>query len=221
MVSRAVFVIVASHALAGLTLADETSSSIGPGRAAVSLQAGFSSGTADMAGAAVGGTVVYDLGSRLAVEAAGSYLGYGMGTSGLSVSAAVLVHLRPRSEKAVPYLAAGGGLYRASFAMGDWRFDDQGATPGAISFPMMSGMAPGRSAHQMPMFYANRLGMGWQNRRSSSESFTDPAISLGGGIRIDLGSRLSLRPDLRALVITSSGDTRTLGVFTVNFGYRF
>ena len=220
MVSRAAFAIVASHALAGLTFAGEAAPSTDPGRTAISLQAGFSSGTADMAGATVGGTVVYDVGSRLALEAAGSYLGYGMGTSGLSVSAALLVHLRPRGEKAVPYLAAGGGVYRASFDMGDWRFDDQRAD-GAVSVPMMSAMAPSRSAHQMPMFYASRLGMEPENQGWASESFTDPAISLGGGLRIDLGSRMSLRPDVRALVITSSGDTRTVGVFTVNFGYRF
>jgi hypothetical protein len=73
----------------------------------------------------------------------------------------------------------------------------------------------------MPMFYANRMGVRAQDQRLGHDRLTDPAVSLGGGIRIDLGSRLSLRPDARALVVTSSGESYTVGVFTINLGYRF
>lgn len=196
-------------------------------RAIVSLQAGFASGSSHMAGAALGGTVVYDLGARVALEGAGSYLSRAMGASGLSLSANLLVHLRPRTDKAVPYLAVGGGLYRASFDMGRSRFSGPARSnvgPGMMSGDGMDrgyGPGPGGSFGEMPMFYANRMGVRAQDQRLGHDRFTDPAVSLGGGIRIDLGSRLSLRPDARALVVTSSGESYTVGVFTINLGYRF
>jgi len=205
--------------------AEEPASQPAAQRAIVSLQAGFASGSSHMSGAAMGGTVVYDLGARLALEAAGSYLSRGMGASGLSLSANLLVHLRPRTDKAVPYLAVGGGLYRASFDMDRSRFNGPAGAnvgPGMMSgYGMDRGYGPGGSFGEMPMFYANRMGGRAQDQRLGHERFTDPAVSLGGGIRIDLGSRLSLRPDARALVVASSGESDTVGVFTINIGYGF
>jgi hypothetical protein len=193
------------------------------------MQAGYSSGSWDMGGVALGGILVRDLTSRLGVEASASYLGHGMGSSGLSASAALLVHLRPTREKAVPYLVAGGGLYRASFDMGQGRFNGPMNMGGSMmnGFGMMGvGSAPAETPWnygQMPHFYGSRLGNGRGPRApyGGDRSFTDPAISLGGGLRIDAGSRLYLRPDARALVVTSGGDTNTVGVFTLNLGYRF
>ena len=89
---------------------------------------------------------------------------------------------------------------------------------------MMSGSYSGGQWNygQMPMFYGNRMGpVGQDGHFYGHRSFTDPAVSVGGGIKVDLGSRLSLRPDARALVVTSGRDTYTVGLFTVNFGYRF
>ena len=97
-----------------------------PKRTALYLQAGLSSGSYDMGGAALGGTIVRDLGSRLAVEGSGAYLTHGMGSNAVSLSASLLVQLRPRAEKVVPYLAAGGGLYQTSFGMGDRRWGSMG-----------------------------------------------------------------------------------------------
>jgi hypothetical protein len=127
----------------------------------------------------------------------------------------------------VPYLTLGGGLYRASFDMGYSRFNTASGSdvgPGMMGVYRMGsgyGMGTGQEFGQMPMFYASRLGMRGQDQPFGRESFTDPAVSLGGGIRIDLGSRLSLRPDARALVVASSGESYTVGVFTINLGYRF
>lgn len=176
-----------------------------------------------MGGAAVGGTITRDLGSRLAIEGSGAYFGRGMGADALSLSANLLVNLRPRHEKAVPYLAAGGGAYRASFDMGNSRFY------GPMGGGMMGGYLPYASGGpwnfgQMPMFYANRMGnmtYSPDGRFYGQHSFTDPAISLGGGIRVDVGSKLFLRPDARALVVVSNGDSDTVGLFTLNLGYGF
>lgn len=221
---HAAVVAILSLAAAGLASgAEPAGDSAAPPRTALYMQAGVSSGTYHMGGAALGGTVVRDLGSRLAIEGSGAYLGHGMGSSALALSASVLVQLRARNEKVVPYVALGGGLYRTSFDMGDRR---SGSMGGMMNNGMMN-WGPAStwpySGVVMPMFYANRLARrtDWQARGFGRESFNDPALNIGAGLRIDLGSRLFLRPDARALVVTADGDTHTVGVFTVNFGYGF
>ncbi len=228
MSTRTVVQSVAIAALVSLThasLAGEAEANrndAAPRRTALYLQAGLSSGSYDMGGAALGGTIVRDLGSRLAVEGSGAYLTHGMGSSAVSLSASLLVQLRPRAAKVVPYLAAGGGLYRTSFDMRNARWGSMG---GMMGYGMM-GWGTGASSYgvSMPMFYADRLAgrrPGWQSQGFGGASFTDPAVSLGGGLRVDLGSRVFLRPDARALIVTADGDTHTVGVFTVNVGYGF
>jgi hypothetical protein len=76
---------------------------------------------------------------------------------------------------------------------------------------------------QMPLFYARRLGpMGvpvggaWDTR-----SFTDPAMSIGGGLRLNVNEHLMVRPDIRALLVFADRNTHTVGVFGVQLGYRF
>lgn len=87
---------------------------------------------------------------------------------------------------------------------------------GGSMMPTFGMMGMGRD------FYGERLArMGVEGASSGRRAFTDPAVSLGAGLRIDLGSRLDLRPDGRALVVISGGETHTVGVFTVNVGYRF
>ena len=200
-----------------------------PQRTAIYLQTGYSSSAGHMGGAALGGMFTRDLTDRLSAEAVASYLGRGMGSSGLTASASLLFNLRPRHEKAEPYLAVGGGVYRASFDMGSSRFsgpmDMGGSMMGGLGM-MGVGSWDGTAQWnygQMPHFYGARLAgqPGGSQPYDGQRSFTDPVLSFGGGIRIDLGSRLYLRPDLRALVVISRGDASTSGLFTVNLGYRF
>lgn len=79
-------------------------------------------------------------------------------------------------------------------------------------------VAAGPLAWHEPCCLEVRAGL-----RSPSGGRHEAALDacLGGGIRIDLGSRLYLRPDLRALVVVSGGEADTSGLFTVNLGYRF
>jgi hypothetical protein len=46
-------------------------------------------------------------------------------------------------------------------------------------------------------------------------------VSVGGGLRFNVNDRLMVRPDIRALVVFSAGETQTLGLFGVQLGYRF
>lgn len=215
-------------------------------RTVASLQAGLASGSMGSNGASLGGTIVTDLSPRLAIEATGTYHGQGMGADALSASANLHVLLRPRSERTVPYLTLGGGVYRTSFDMGNARFDGpmngygvnggggygpgNGMMGGAYGgYGMMGAGYPGAGSGTwnygaMPMFYGSRMGavsLGPDGRPFGQRSFTDPAVSVGAGLRIDLGSRLVLRPDGRALFVLADGASRTVGVFTVNVGYAF
>ncbi len=218
-------------------------------RTVASLQAGFASGSMGSNGASLGGTIVTDLSPRLALEATGTYHGQGMGADALSASANLHVLLRPRTERTVPYLTLGGGVYRTSFDMGNARFNGpmngsaaNGAGGYGPGYGMMGGGYggyggygtmgagyPGSGASNwnygsMPMFYGSRMGAlssGPDGRPYGQRSFTDPAVSVGAGLRIDLGSRLVLRPDGRALIVLADGDSRTVGVFTLNVGYAF
>jgi hypothetical protein len=215
-------------ALPAIVSAEEAGERNGGQRTAVYLQAGYSPSSWHMGGAALGSVFVRELTSRLSAEASASYLGRGMGSSAVTAPASLLVGLRPTHERAVPYLAAGGGFYRASFDMGSDRFNGPMDMGGSMmgGYGMMGMGWTGAEEWdfgQMPHFYGARLAgqPGGEAPYSGRRSFTDPVVSLGGGIRIDLGSRLYLRPDLRALVVVSGGETDTSGLFTVNLGYRF
>jgi hypothetical protein len=201
----------------------------------ISLQAGLTSGSMDRAGQALGATIVQELGSRWALEGSAAYLAEGRGANALRADASVLFHLRPTRERAAPYLALGGGVYRTSFDMGGGRMRDgawQGGMPGAggtMGGPYgpgphgPAGAQPGGNPYgRMPRFYSQRMGGDpdpprWQGERS----FTDPAFSAGAGVRIDLGSGMFLRPDGRVLVAIDGGDSFTVGLATVSFGWRF
>ncbi|HSF15982.1 MAG TPA: hypothetical protein VLK65_10565 [Vicinamibacteria bacterium] len=44
---------------------------------------------------------------------------------------------------------------------------------------------------------------------------------VGGGVRVDVGPRIFIRPDARVAVALAKGDTYSLAVFTLHIGYRF
>lgn len=198
-----------------------------------SLQAGLSSGQS-ATGALVGGALLVPLGARVSLEASGAALDRGHGATGTSASASLLVHLRPRREDVVPYLALGGGLYRVSFDRGEREgmggMDGRGGStvPGMFGGTTMP-YGPGQGSTSMPQFYANRMNgrfprqqdMPFGDTMGRRTTFNDPSLSVGGGIRIGLRRGLFLRPDARALVVFGDGDTSTVGLVTVNLGYRF
>jgi hypothetical protein len=229
-------------------------------RVSFSVLGGASTGSGD-AGAAVGATVLFDVSSRLSIEARSVYLDRGPGASALDLNASLLVSLLD-GRKVNPYLAVGGGVYRAMFDLGNQRvFGMMGAgVPngsqlvalpngqgwGAMPGPGMMGWTSGQnfgpgwmmgngfnwnsttqagptfSGTQMPMFYAQRMGAvsvpsgGWH-----MQSFTDPALSFGGGVRFDLTRAVYVRPDVRVLTVFGSGDVSTISGVTFSMGYRF
>ena len=213
------------------------------GPVSVSFDGGLA-GTSPGTGPAIGGRLTFDLTDRFAIEAAGSWLARGSGADAASLTAALLVNLAPADRRAVPYAAVGAGLYRAMFDMGDRRFfGTMGAQYAGYQAVPIAGMhgtgmmqgytgegtwtgpwsGPTWDLTQMPMFYVQRMGTMQVpiDGQWSMHSFTDPALSLGGGLRLDVSPRVYVRPDARALVVIANGDTYTVGVFSLGLGYRF
>lgn len=209
----------------------------------VTFDGGLASGSPGT-GPAIGGRLTFDISDRLALEGSGGWLSRGDGAHGGSVAASLLVNLTDRDRKAVPYLAVGGGVYRAMFDMGAGRFFGnmgsqyagsqvvpiagmhgvgmmQGYTGAGVWTGQWSG--PTLDVSQMPMFYVQRMGTMQvpYDGRWNTRSFTDPAISMGGGLRIDVSDRVFVRPDVRALVAFADGRSYSTGIFTVGVGYRF
>lgn len=157
-----------------------------------------------------------------------------------SVTGGVLLNLVParETERIVPYVAAGFGLYRARFDMdgmgfGSFMSQNSGYT-GMMSLPgggfgMMQGATgryvPGSPVYRpanMPMFYGNRMGtMAPMDGRFGTRSFIDPAVSFGLGVNVRAGEHFVVRSDARAVTAIANGDRRTVGVVTVGLGYRF
>ena len=197
-------------------------------------------------GPVLGGAVTYDLNDWFAVEGSGAYFNRGSGADAVSVNASLLVNVLPASRKTVPYFAMGGGVYRASFDLGNGRFFGamgQQFGPGTqlvpvrgmAGFGMMTGGYSGPAVWEgrwdgaaftsphMPAFYANRMGIMTvpADGRWGMRSFTDPALVIGGGVRLGLTPHLSVRPDVRAVTVFGGAHMNTLGAFSLNLGYRF
>lgn len=214
-----------------------------PGSGAVA--GGLSAGSGDLGGS-VSVALAFDATERVGFEGRTVFMQRGSGTHGLELTGSMLFTLA-RGSKAAPYAAVGGGLYRASFDLDDGRFFGSMAAQfgpgtrfvpvqGQMGFGMMTGGAifdgdiwtgvwngPMFTRSEMPRFYANRLGQmtipaggHWGMR-----SFTDPALTVGGGLRFDVSERVYVKPDVRALVVFANGDQLTLATMTVGFGFRF
>ena len=129
----------------------------------------------------------------------------------------LLLNLTPASDSVVPYFAVSGGVYSErsrGFDVSPWvdLVDDAfEGRPGRGS--MLPGL-PGAVGAAVEAARAAAAASLEGTRR------TDGLLSLGGGVRFEAGPHVFVRPDVRAQLVFS-GDTRVLGLFTLNFGYRF
>jgi hypothetical protein len=152
-------------------------------------------------GFAIGGGIAHDLTPRLTVEASGMYLD--RNASAWSADAGFRLNVLPSGRSIVPYFAASGGVFSERTSAADVRgvLDEVGRIlprwlPAAKEYvPIVDGLLP--SARQ-----------------------TNAMVTLGGGTIFAAGPHVFVRPDARAQMVFSGG-TRVLGLFTVNFGYRF
>lgn len=208
----------------------ETSTGPAPEPASAVFLTGLSTGDSET-GPVFGGVVSKGLTSRLTLEGQGAWLDRGPGVNAVTAFGSLVVNLTDPAERVMPFVSVGGGVYHTSFDMGrtglfggfGWR-DGPGMMGGGWYGPgAMFGTGPLPWPGHVPQFYARRLGPmdppldgHWQTR-----SFTDPMIAVGGGVRVDIGSRVFLKPDARALVIFGDGDTYTVGLLSVGLGVKF
>jgi hypothetical protein len=195
--------------------AQEQPVSLPRGDTTVSFGLGFSAGSSET-GAALRVGVDRIVTGRLSLEVTGSYLDRGLRAESWTIAGGARLSLADKGAPVAPYVAAGAGVYRASFEQVGFGMTEQA---GAACM----GAARGEACYgSMPRFYAQRMrgqptGRSWPDRRV----FTDPMVALGGGLRWDVTPQLFLIPDARALLVLGDGDTDVVGVFTVSFGYRF
>lgn len=207
-------------------------------RTSLAVAPGVATGSSDT-GVAIAGAISFDLTDRVTVEGTVGMADRGAGAGAMYATGSLLLPLLPSGYRAVPYVAVGGGLYRAMFDLNHQRFfGGMGSTyaPGTTMTPLTTGMhgfgMMGGGSNQalgtfypgqMPAFYAQRMGVMSvpANNAWGMRGFTDSAISVGGGVTIGLTDHLFLRPDARALIVFGNGDRYTIGLVTVGLGYRF
>lgn len=198
--------------------------------ASIGLLGGLSAGFGD-AGGTVGLNLAFDVTDRIGVEARSMGSRQGSGQMGMEATGTMLFTIA-RTTKAAPYAAIGGGVYHTSFnldsqamfgAMGSQYGPGTMMTSVAGSSGFMMGNSTVYSGSHMPAFYANRLGQMTVPANGSwgMRSFTDPALTVGGGIRFEVSPRFYVRPDVRALMVFGNGDRLTLSTMTLALGYRF
>lgn len=211
-------------------------------RASIEAAVGVASG-GRQTGVTFGGTATFAVSNRVSVEVDARWFDRGRAASGLSGTGVVLVDVTSQSGSRVrPYVAAGAGAYRASFDLDASRFLGSIDSTLAIGQQfcatfgrgMMAGETPVMSLRScalaqrwgvgdLPDLYARRLGMLIvpPDRRWGTRHFTDPALVMGGGVRLDISRHVTVRPDARALIVIGDHRASVLGLFAVTAGYRF
>jgi hypothetical protein len=191
-------------------------------RTVVSFAGGVSTGEHDTGGA-FGGTVLFNMNEWVSVEGNGTYLDRGSGADAINAGASLVLNFVSSRARGVPYVVVGGSVHHATFDLSDERYYRMGEMPGAPGNFSCTAIGQRYLCGQMPMFYAQRLHADDlpPNGQWDDAGFTDPAVSFGGGLKINVSERFQIRPDFRALMIFSDDDSHTIGMFVVNLGYRF
>lgn len=173
------------------------------GPVSVVLDGGLAAGSPG-AGPAIGTRLTFDLNDRVGIEGVGAWAGQRGGSDAASLVASLLVNLAGADRTAVPYVSIGGGFSGAMFGMADRQFGRIGDRGG-----MRQGHTGSRRRQARP------------DGQGAMHGFSDPAISVGGGVRMAITERVYFRPEVRAVVLFADGRSAATGLFTIGLGYRF
>ena len=236
--------IPAIGALALMWLASAASAQTSYPTVEIAAGGGVANGSADTHGT-VGATASVELSDRVAVEGAFDYFERGPATSAFALTGNLRFNLLT-GRRVTPFVVGGGGLYHTDFDLDDPRYlgpvganaragslyctGMQGRTGPGFGAPSWAGTGtcPAGAAGywavgDLPNFYARRLGTltvpaggQWGHR-----TFTDPAVTVGGGLTVHLTDHWALRPEGRALIVFRNSHSHALGVYGVSLGYRF
>jgi hypothetical protein len=141
--------------------------------------------------AAAGGALGWELTPRFALEGGGTWLDWGQDTQ--AFTAAMTAHVSLLTpHPLVPFLAAGVGLYHATFD----RFDAA-----------------------VPRFYHRRMTLTYAPGQMAT--FTDPSIVGGGGLNLYVSRHWALRPEVLATVVLRDGRSFVVTTGAVRLAYHF
>lgn len=146
-----------------------------------------SSKTGPLAGAAIG----WEITPAFAIEGSGYWLDRGSGADAFAAALKVQVGLMV-PHRAVPFLAAGVGLYHASF---------------------------GPTADPVPDFYRQRMPAATSPGVTST--FTDPSFVVGGGVNIFVTPQIAIRPDVESMIVRRDSQNYVVTAVAVHFTYHF
>ena len=141
-------------------------------------------------GAVAGTSVGWEITPSMAIEGSGYWLDRGPGANAFAAALKLQVGLLV-PHKAVHFLEAGVGLYRASF--------DPIATA-------------------VPDFYRRRMAATSPRLR---DTFTDPSFVLGGGVNIFVTQHFVIRPDVESMIVRRDGRSLPVTAVAVHVAYHF
>jgi hypothetical protein len=192
---------------------------------------------------AVGAGAMLEVTDRVGVVADLDYFTFSGWSSTLTGTGAVAVALGRSgwSDRAMPYVFAGGGVQRARVALGNGRVMGvipdsvgtgarfcaaEGSGPNAAPLLSASSACAGVSGWgvgELPDFYARQLTVLVvpDERRWPDAVFVDPVVIAGGGLRMRAGEHWVLAPEARLWVVFAGGDQRLSGLIGATLGYRF
>jgi hypothetical protein len=142
-------------------------------------------------GPLAGGSIGWEVTPRVAIEGTGYWLDRGTGADAFAAALKLQAGLT-RSEKAVPFLQAGVGLYRAAFEP---------------------------TAEPIPEFYSRRISA--DTGPGTTHTFTDPSFIFGGGLNVFLTRHVTIRPDVEVIVVRDDSQTYVVTAVAVRFAYHF
>lgn len=148
--------------------------------------------TAAETGPVVAGIAEWQLSRWLSAEARGAWLRRGTGAEAFTADLSGVFNLVAQ-RSVTPLVGFGFGLYHASF----------------------DGDAALRSN-----FYRRRANAS-TGLTTTRRTFTDPVFRVAAGVDLFVGRRLSVRPEVSALLVVADGHRETTGLIGVRLGYRF
>lgn len=152
-------------------------------------------------GPMLGGAVGWEITPRVAIEGSGLWVEHGPGTDAFAGSLSVHATLFG-PHKAMPFLQAGVGLYRASF---EYMQDT------------------------MPRFYRDRIGLDYPAHGmgldiptpAATRTFTDPSVAFGGGVNVFVSRTVAIRPDVETMVVMRDSRTHVVTAVRIHIVYHF
>jgi Outer membrane protein beta-barrel domain len=140
----------------------------------------------------IGASIGWEISPAIAIEGSGYWFDHHENAERFAAALKLQVGM-PGTHPIVPFLAAGVGLYRASF--------DPAST-------------------DIPAFYRDRIGTAGATP-GSLNAFTDPSFVFGGGVNFFVSRHIAIRPDVEAMWVRRNAQGFLATIAAVHLAYHF